>query len=376
MNEEKLWMFRHKYYDSTGKRKEKKKSGFETEKAAIRSLFEVKAAVLNGNVRQLDHEKLTVGEWLDIWFELNKNQWKITTIVTRERIIRLYLKPMLGRYNLQKLDKTTYKRSFINPLMSKLKPRTLKSMHDIFRIAINAAIDDEVLDRNRFLKISIHDETLQADKELNYFSPEELNVFLKHAKENSSYTIYMVLLALSYSGMRKGEALGLQWKHIDFEHNIFRVEQTRDQHGTRTPKTKNSYRNIFMDENVIREVKSYRTWCKQKMLASGMKWNENSYVFISNETSYPLNGMALQKPMNRIIKQLSLPKVSPHGLRHTHCTILLMNNVNVKVIAERLGNTPLMIYGTYGHVLKDMEKKSAAVFSEALGATGAEIGAN
>ena len=67
----------------------------------------------------------------------------------------------------------------------------------------------------------------------------------------------------------------------------------------------------------------------------------------------------------------SLPKITVHGLRHTHCTVLLNRGVNVKVIAERLGNTPDMVYKVYGHVLKEMETESVSLFSQSLQTSGA-----
>ena len=102
-------MFRHKYYDGlTGKRKEKKKSGFKTEKAAIKALMEVKAQTLRGETKSIENDTLTVGEWLDIWYESNKKKWKIGTQIQREMVIRLHLKPLIGHYKLQKLDKRIY----------------------------------------------------------------------------------------------------------------------------------------------------------------------------------------------------------------------------------------------------------------------------
>lgn len=73
-----------------------------------------------------------------------------------------------------------------------------------------------------------------------------------------------------------------------------------------------------------------------------------------------------QKMVDRITKRTLIPKITLHGLRHTHCTILLNQGLNVKVISERLGNTPDMIYKVYGHVLKEMEMESVALFSNSL----------
>ena len=82
------------------------------------------------------------------------------------------------------------------------------------------------------------------------------------------------------------------------------------------------------------------------------------------------------KIMYKIIQRTRLPKITLHGLRHTHCTILLNRGLNVKVIAERLGNTPKMIYEIYGHVLKEMEEASVVAFSQSLNEIGAKSGAS
>lgn len=50
---------------------------------------------------------------------------------------------------------------------------------------------------------------------------------------------------------------------------------------------------------------------------------------------------------------------------------------NVKAIAQRLGNTPAMIYEIYGHVMKELEEQAAEVFSKSVEyGTGASSGAN
>lgn len=73
-------MFRHKFYDGfSGKRKEKKKSGFTTEKTAIKTLLEVKAQTLRGETKYIENDNLTVSQWLDIWYESNQKKWKVTS---------------------------------------------------------------------------------------------------------------------------------------------------------------------------------------------------------------------------------------------------------------------------------------------------------
>ncbi|MDF2064972.1 tyrosine-type recombinase/integrase [Bacillus sp. Cr_A10] len=375
VNKEKMWMYRHKYYDSLGNRKEKKKSGFKDEKTALKALLNVKAVTVSGQSKMVEYDRMTVAQWFDIWFESNKNSWKVTTQVSKEYHIRKYIKPLLGHYKVQKLDKSTYRRAFINVLEKKLKISTVRSIHTTFKTAINAAVEEEILDRNRFNKIPFTSSSQETLEEVeNYFTPEELNTFLIKAKQQTNMTDYTFLLTLSYTGLRRGEGFGLQWKNIDFENKTLTVERNRGYYGVGTPKTKNSYRTIKIDDVLINQLKTYKTCCKEIMLANGIKYNENRFVFI-DELGQPSNYENIRTVLKKLIKANKLPNVSIHGLRHTHATILLNSGLNVKVIAERLGNTVEMIYTIYGHVLKELEVKAVDLFAQSL-ANGAKIGAS
>lgn len=380
--EEKLWLYRHKYYDGTGKRKEKKKSGFKTEKAAIKALLEVKAQTLRGEIKSIENDNMTISQWFDTWYEMNANKWKVTTRKQREIAIRLNIKPLLGQFKLSKLDRATYQKEFINALERDYKHSSVRLLHNIFKIGINAAVEEELLTRNRFTKVSFSNNEDQADTNENFLTPAELNALLKTAKETENITNYSYLLTIAYTGIRRGEASGLQWQNIDFANHTITIERTRDNKGARSPKTKNSYRTILVDDLVMAQLKKYQVWCKQTMLAFGVRYTENSFVFISYQTGEPISDTGLLYMFRRVQEAAGLvvtneegeqvAKSTLHGLRHTHATILLNSGQNVKVIAERLGNTPAMIYEIYGHVLKELEQESVNVFSNMLNASGAK----
>lgn len=359
---EKLWGYRYRYYDALGKRREKSQQGLKSENVAYRALLEVKASILNGEVKQVENSNLTVSEWLDIWFETHKNDWEITTQLQRENAIKYQMKPMLGKYKLAELDKTTYKRVYINKLLDYYEPSTVQLFHRLFKVAINAAVDDEIIPRNRFKKITIPVEEVND----NFLTAKELNEFLRASKELENITNYTLILLLAYTGVRKGEALGLKWNNIDLENNKITVERTRDKKGARTPKTKNSYRTIRVDDILVSQLKLYRTWCKETKLSFGKHISDDDFVFISYQSGTPTGENTLKYSFDRIIKKTKLKRITPHGLRHTHATILISQKQPVNVIADRLGNTPQMIWDTYGHIFKEMEEESVIAFSQAL----------
>ncbi|MGG3887801.1 tyrosine-type recombinase/integrase [Metabacillus fastidiosus] len=359
---EKMWCYRYRYYDALGKRKEKSKQGYKSEKEAYKALLEVKSSVINGDVKQVENSNLTVGEWLDTWFKTHKNDWKITSQIQRENAIKYQMKPLLGKFKLADLDKTTYKRIFINTLLEKYEPSTVQLFHRLFKVAINAAVDSEIIPRNRFNKITIP----TKEKSENFFTAEELKNFLAAAKRLENITNYTLILLLAFTGLRKGEALGLKWDNIEFANKTLTVEQTRDNKGARTPKTKNSYRTILVDDALLNQLESYYRWCKKIKLSFGMHLKDDDYIFISYQSGAPVTDNAIKYSCDRICKKTGMKRITPHGLRHTHATILISQRIPVKVIADRLGNTPQMILDIYGHSFKELEEESVTAFSQIM----------
>lgn len=361
---DKLWGFRHKYYDALGIRQEKPKQGLMTENIAIRELLAVKTDLINGNVKLVDNSNLTVSAWLDIWFETNKDDWEITSRIQRENAIKYQMKPLLGKYKLADLDKATYKRVFINVLLKKYEPSTVQLFHRLFKVAINAAVDSEIIKRNRFNNIKIVENKIEN----NFLTAPALKSFLVSAKTLENITNYTAILLLAYTGLRKGELQGLKWNNINFSKKELTVERTRDKYGDRSPKTKKSFRTILIDDIVLEQLKIYKTWCKKILLTFGKKLKDNGddFIFISHQSGTPIGDNTLNASFTRIVKDTGVKKITPHGLRHTHATILIAEKTPLKTISDRLGNTPEMVLKVYGHSFKELEKESVEAFSSAM----------
>lgn len=60
-----------------------------------------------------------------------------------------------------------------------------------------------------------------------------------------------------------------------------------------------------------------------------------------------------------ICKELDIPYIRFHDLRHTHATLMLKANINPKIVAERLGHSSVnLTLNTYSHILPDMQKEA------------------
>lgn len=369
----KLFSYRHRYYDSFGRRKEKAARGFKNENQAYRELLRVKTEVAAGNFELLNNEGLTVEQWAKKWLEANVDSWKVTTATQREKIVEKQIIPLLGNQKLAKLDKETYQVLFLKALKDsdKYHANTIKLYHRIFKIMINAAVDAEILPRNRFTKISIIDDsrsaTVVGD---NFYTPQELKLFLKCVKEQENITVQTVFALLAATGMRRGEVAALRWKDIDLVNGTISIGRTRDRYGERAPKTENSIRTININESLIETMKKYRAWSKQYLLAHGAWKNEEtfngSFALISYQTCESISDTYISSSLKRVIKANGLKEITPHGFRHTFATILINNGVPVTTIAKLLGNTTKIVMEVYSHSFEENEKRAAQVIADVM----------
>lgn len=366
-NGDKRYMYRHKYVDVLGKRKEKKKSGFKTEKAALKALLKIKAALLDEDIRPIENNEMFVSQWLDIWYEAYHKQWKDKTVQDISSVIKLHFKPLIGKQKLTKLNHSTYTNLFINDLLSKgFSPSTIRLYHKYFMMAINSAVRDDVITENKFKRVQIK-EKKQRD---NYLTAGELKHFLEYAKKIGNITQWSLTLLLAYSGMRKGEALALKWSDISFEKRTVSIEKTRDSISTREPKSYTSYRTIELDPLVLNQLEKYEKWCIKTKLSYGLQHKTNDYIFIS-DSAYPVYDSFINTFFHQIYeyakeKNIKLKTISPHGLRHTHASILIDALIPPSDVAFRLGNTLEMVLKVYAHKLKKQNNETVSVFGDSL----------
>jgi integrase len=170
--------------------------------------------------------------------------------------------------------------------------------------------------------------------------------------------------------MRKGEILGLSWNDVNFEERTISINKTlykiKGESLLQEPKTKNSVRTIYIDDDIIKVLRKQKIKQNLERLKYGGVYKEHNMVF-AQETGEFVNAQAVNGLFARFISQSGLPKIRFHDLRHTHATILLSMEVNPKIVAERLGHSSVQItLDTYSHVLPSMKKDLTEQFSKVM----------
>jgi len=190
---------------------------------------------------------------------------------------------------------------------------------------------------------------------------------LLQAAEGSPYR-YIIFLAI-YTGLRRGELLGLRWADVDVENQTISVNQSLQRMVGKglivtEPKTRSSRRLVTLPPTAVKVLTSLKT---ERMDQCGdLGWSESNYVFC-NKNGAPMSPDTVSHAFNRLVKRTEIPHVRFHDLRHTHATLMLKQGVNPKIVCERLGHSSVTItMDTYSHVLPGMQEKAALAFEAGL----------
>ncbi|MFE0620050.1 tyrosine-type recombinase/integrase [Priestia aryabhattai] len=344
----------------TGKRKQIKRRGFETKRHAMDAMIKLKAEILTNDF--LDLTTMTYAKYMDEWLEerkshLRKSHLQKTTFEIHSIYYNNVIKPKLGHFKVQQMT-PLHIQKFINELVSQ-NTYSEHTVHLIYRI-VSAS-----LKKARIMKL-VKDNPASGitlprirKKEMNVWSVEQVNHFISESKKTRRLTrCYIGFLIALLTGMRQGEVMGLRWKDIDIEAQIIYIRQTLTQDAEIKYGAKNdsSVRSIHISNKLISELKAHRKRVLAEKLLLGQDYNDFDLVICtqSGKTMIPRN---FRKEFYNLTKKIGLPKIRFHDLRHTHATILIQQNVNVKLISERLGHAEIgTTLNTYSHVLPNMQK--------------------
>ena len=182
-------------------------------------------------------------------------------------------------------------------------------------------------------------------KEREIYTLEEaqrlLELFDQEEEYNFKYVVFFTLAM--YTGLRKGELLGLEWKDFDFDHNLMTVVRTsmwakgRGMY-TDTPKTKTSQRVLKIPDNIVDLLRRYKVWQDKCRAEAGDKWKDHDRLFTQWDGT-PMDATSPYYYFKQFCKRTGMRYVSRHSFRHFHASALISNGVDVKTVQSCLGHS-------------------------------------
>lgn len=189
--------------------------------------------------------------------------------------------------------------------------------------------------------------------------------------ENTEYKTAIRLLL--FTGLRRGEVLGLEWSDVDFDNAILQVCRSSlylPEKGVFEDETKNrtSNRVIKLPQTAVNDLKLYRKYQLEMRLKVGDRWQETDRIF-TTDFGAPLHPDTLSRWFSAFVKVYSdeLPPISLHSLRHTNATLQIASGVPITTVSKRLGHASSVTTGRiYAHAIRSADEAAAEALENIL----------
>lgn len=249
-----------------------------------------------------------------------------------------------------------------------LAPSTVKRIYNIMQSLFHFAITQHYIKETPCNSVILPKKDVTKDEKRRYLTEEELPRFLALFEGYSAFNTIVKLLL--YTGMRSGEALGLQWCDIDFKNNVITVNHTLSdvggKHFLTTPKTKTSRRNIAISQTVAGLLKEHRKKQMELQMLLGVNFAHPEMVFTSSLGNYK-DRSSLNTSFRRFLRGTEFEFMTLHCLRHCNATLLLNAGVDIKIVSDHLGHSNIgTTANIYADVLESSRRKTAEIVEAAL----------
>ena len=338
------------FYDNLGKRHIETvgTNWHNANRALDRRMHEINTGIFNHSMKEVAFKN-----YAKSWIE-GKVKVKPATKVSYSGILSNHLIPYFGdariadikRKNIQDFVKAKLEE---NSLSSKSINNILLVLHQILR---DAEVEGLIV-RNPYMKI----ERPRVEKtEKDYLRTEEIKLFLA----NSDARTFPLFYTAIFTGMRRGELLGVKWEDLDWAGGKIHVRRSLYKGGFQAPKSRYSRRAIDMGPRLMQVLREHRAKQNEMRLKSGKDWIDHDLVFCQNDGT-PLDADNLyHRDFKRILKKAGLRHIRIHDLRHTFASILIATGHNPKYIQSQMGHASINItMDLYGHLMPEVHRGAA-----------------
>ena len=248
-----------------------------------------------------------------------------------------------------------------------LSGKTLQHYHRLISSIMSTAVQWQVIATNPCERVK----PPKAERKEAEYLDETQAVEMLLALENEPLIYKTLFTLILYSGMRRGEACGLEWSDIDLENGIVDINKSSlylPKKGIYDDDTKNttSRRVIRIPAPAVASLKELRAYQAQERLKLGNQWHDSKKVFTA-WNGKPIHPDTVSGWFHKFVIRHNLPLVHVHSLRHTNATLLIYNGTDIKTVSQRLGHADVTTTGNiYTHAIKTADERAAEALADIL----------
>ena len=283
-------------------------------------------------------------KYYEQWIRMYKEGAIREVTMKKYEITLVWLQRLVPDLRLSELNRISYQQ-LLNDYAVYHERQTTMDFHHQLKAAVLDAVDEGFIDRDPTRKAIIKGKA-PREKKIKYLNQFELHTLLVHLHLTPEINWDWFIFIIAKTGMRFSEAVALTPKDFDFPHQSLIVNKTWDYKGSGgflPTKNKSSVRKIQLD---------WQTIIKFSELIRDLP--EDEPIFVKG----PVYNSTVNDRLERYCKDLGIPVISIHGLRHTHASLLLFAGVSIASVARRLGHASMTTtQKTYIHIIQELENR-------------------
>ena len=351
--------------DGRGKRRRKYQTVRGTKRMAQAKLRELLTAIDRG--MEIPTERILLRDWLDLWMRERVAPNRRQRTVERYRsLIERHISPHIGHVELARLG-PVHVQALETQLSETMSAKSVNLVHTVLSGALKHALRMELIHRN---PASLVSPPPIARRELSPPDMETVRAALDLARIERHH-LYACIRLIAYTGLRRGEALGLLWDCVDFDMRRVFIEGSLVRSVDRglilePPKTHSAKRVVDLDVGTTEALADYSE--AQGEIKSTMRdaYHDRGIVFAGAQGEW-LNPMQLTRAVKRLGQRVGEPGMTVHSLRHFHASVALQTGQNIVVVSKRLGHSNVSITSDiYAHSLPGWQRQAADAFAAAM----------
>jgi len=306
------------------------------------------------------NEQKQLSEVIDLW-KIDKKQYvKKSSFSAYTLLIENHLLPNFG--NKIAIEEAVVQSFVFQKLETGLSHKTIKDILIVLKMILKFGA------KNKWLQYTPFDIQFPTEREkhnIEVLTKTDQKKIMNYIQEHFTFRNLGVYICLS-AGMRIGEVCALTWEDIDTDNGIISVNRTIQriyviEDGTRrtelildTPKTKNSIREIPISKDLLRILKPFK-----KIV--------NPLFFVLTNDAKPTEPRTYRSYYKNLMKELKMPELKFHGLRHSFATRCIESNCDYKTVSVLLGHSNISTtLNLYVHPNMEQKKKAIEQMFKAL----------
>lgn len=293
-------------------------------------------------------------KYYEKWVNVYKEGAIRKSTMEKYRLSLKWLKKIAPKLKLCEINRISYQ-EILNKYAEKHERQSTMDFHHQLKASILDAVDDGYIEKDPTRKAIIKGRAPVREKKEKYLNQFELQKLISDLdlgeKINNDWLIYLI----AKTGLRFAEALAVTPDDFDFPHQMLNIDKTwnyKDNGGFEPTKNKSSERKVQLDwQTVIQFSELVKDLEKDKP------------IFIKSK----IYNSTMNDILERHCKNVDIPVISIHGLRHTHASLLLYAGVSVASVAHRLGHASMTTtQKTYLHIIQELENTDIDKIMRAL----------